>query len=174
MPTLVLLRHGESDWNKKNLFTAGSMSTSALPARRRRNGPANCSPRTVVARCRAHVAAAAGDPFGRDRAARGRSARDPGASLVAAERAPLRRAAGQGQGGVRAEFGDDQFMLCAVRTTPRRRRWPTTMSTAKLLTRVMRPARVGAAHGVPRRCVSRLLPYWYDAIDARPAPSPPS
>jgi 2,3-bisphosphoglycerate-dependent phosphoglycerate mutase len=21
MPTLVLLRHGESDWNKKNLFT---------------------------------------------------------------------------------------------------------------------------------------------------------
>ena len=51
-----------------------------------------------AARCPAHVAAAAGDPHRRADALVGGSDVDPGAPLVAAQRAALRRAAGQGQG----------------------------------------------------------------------------
>ena len=52
-----------------------------------------------AARRPAHLGAAAGDHHRRARAGRGRPAVDPGAPVVAAQRAALRRAAGQGQGG---------------------------------------------------------------------------
>ena len=97
--TLVLLRHGESDWNQQE-------PVHRLGRRRPdREGRGRGAPRRraarrarPAARRRAHVAAAAGDPHRRAGAGRRRPDVDPGAPLVAAERAPLRRAAGQGQG----------------------------------------------------------------------------
>ena len=62
-----------------------------------------------VPRRRPHLAAAAGDPDGRAVVAPP-TAVDPGPPVVAAERAPLRRAAGQGQG-ADLPVGEEQFML---------------------------------------------------------------
>ena len=98
--TLVLLRHGESEWNAKNLFTGwvdvpltdkGREEAARGGSADRRGGRA--------ARRAAHLRAAPGDHHRPPRARRVRPALDPGAAVLAAQRAALRRPAGQGQEG---------------------------------------------------------------------------
>ena len=97
--TLILLRHGESEWNAKNLFTGWvdvDLDRQGPRPRPSRGGELLARGR-APARRRAHLAAAPGDHHRPPRPRRRRPALDPGAPLVAAQRAPLRRAAGQGQ-----------------------------------------------------------------------------
>ena len=104
--TLVLLRHGESEWNAKNLFTGwvdvDLTAKGEAEARRggellREHGLLPDVVHTSVLRRAIRTAELALDAADRHV--------DPGAPVMAAQRAPLRRAAGQEQeadpGGVR-------------------------------------------------------------------------
>ena len=136
--TLVLLRHGESDWNAKNLFTgwvdvalsdkgaAEAVRGGELLARAPACCRTWCTPRCCGARSRtANLALDACGP-----------ALDPGAPRLAAQRAALRRAAGQGQeADAGASTARSSSCSGAARTTRRRRRSTTTTSSARPATR---------------------------------------
>ena len=166
--TLVLLRHGESEWNAKNLFTGWvdvDLSDKGV-AEAERGGRLLARGRRA-ARRPAHLGAAAGDPHRAARARRVRPALDPGAPVVAAERAPLRRAAGQGQEGRRwRSTARSSSCSGAARTTSRRRRSTTPTSSAR--PRDPRYAALPPELRPRTECladvVDRMLPYWYDAI----------
>ena len=136
--TLVLLRHGESEWNAKNLFTG--WVDVALTEKGRGRGrraaasccarpgccPTSCTPRCCAARSRTAA----------PRARRRRPALDPGAPLLAAQRAPLRRPAGQGQeADPRGVRRGAVHALAPLATTTRRRRSTTTTSSPRPATR---------------------------------------
>ena len=96
--TLVLLRHGESEWNAKNLFTGWvDVALSEKGVEEAKRGGDAAHRRGRPARRRAHVAAASRHHDRQPRARRGRPPLDPRQALLAPERAALRRAAGQGQ-----------------------------------------------------------------------------
>ena len=98
MGTLVLLRHGQSVWNAENLFTGWvDVPLSETGEQEARRGGELLRGRRPAARRRAHLAAAPGHRHRQPRARRLRPALDPGPPRLAAQRAPLRRAAGQGQ-----------------------------------------------------------------------------
>ena len=161
--TLILLRHGESDWNAKNLFTGwvDVDLTDKGRAEAVRGGEllveAGLLPDVVhtslLRRAITHRA---------PRARRRRPALDPGAPLVAAQRAPLRRAAGQGQEadarGVRR--GAVHALAPLVRhpaaAAGRRRRVLPGRRPA-----LRRPRRRDArAPSASRTSSTRMLPYW--------------
>ena len=100
MSTLILMRHGESEWNLANLFTgwvdADLTEHGARRGEGRRAGAGRARP---AARRAAHVAAHPGHPHRGARPRRARPAVDPGPALVAAQRTPLRRAHGPRQEG---------------------------------------------------------------------------
>ena len=126
--TLVLLRHGESDVERREpLHRLGRRTPQRQGPRRGRARRPAAEGRRPRPRRRAHLAAAPGDHHRGDLARRGRPALDPGPPVVAAQRAPLRRAAGQEQeadpGGVRR--GAVHALAPLVRRAPaadRRRR----------------------------------------------------
>ena len=146
MKTLVLLRHGESDVERQGpVHRLGGCGPRPRAACRRRRPAASCWPdaglrpevvhTSVLTRAiqTAHVALRSGRP-----------ALAAGAPVLAAERAALRRAAGQGQGGRPAqEFGDEQFMLWRrsydVPPPPHRRRRSPVARSATRGTRPCRP-----------------------------------
>ncbi len=97
---LVLVRHGESTWNDKGLFTGwvdvelserGEREAARAGELFLASGLLPDVLHTSVLRPR--------DPHRRDRACGRRAARGSRSALLAAERAPLRRAPGQEQGG---------------------------------------------------------------------------
>ena len=166
--TLVLLRHGESEWNAKNLFT-GWVDVALTDkgrergrARRRADGR-----RRRAARRAAHLGAAARDHH---RAARAR-----------------RRATGTGSR-CGAPGGSTSGTTAPCRARTRRRRWrssarssscsgaaPTTPRRRdRRRRRVVAGRRRRATPTSPTSCVprteclkdvvERMLPYWYDAI----------
>ena len=166
MPTLVLLRHGESDWNKKNLFT-GWVDVGLSDAGQdeaRRGGELlvehGLLPDVVHTSllCRAIDTAQI--------------------SLDVADRQwiPVRRSwrlnerhygalQGKDKAAVRAEFGDDQFMLW-------RRSYdvpPPPLADDDEHSQVGDPRYADLLEAVPRNecladVLARMLPYWYDAI----------
>ena len=166
--TLVLLRHGESEWNAKNLFTGWVDVPSPRRARPRPRAAGGCSPRPACCptcctpRCcagRSRTAHLALDACDRHWI--------PVRAVLAAQRAALRRAAGQGQEGRPSRStarsssccwrrsydvppppiaDDDEFASPATRGTP--------TSPDEILPRTECLADV----------VARMLPYWYDAI----------
>ena len=155
--TLVLLRHGESEWNAKNLFTGWvDVPLSDKGRAEAVHGGELLERRRAAARRRAHLAAAPGDHHRRHRPRRRRPALDPGAPLVAAQRAPLRRAAGQEQEadprGVRrgAVHALAPLLRRAAAADRGRRR-----VLAGRLPAVRRPRRRAAAHRVPQGRRSR-------------------
>ena len=83
MHTLVLLRHGESTWNKENRFTGWTDVdlTEKRPRGSARGRPA-AEGRRLRVRRRLHVGAEARDPHAVDRARRAGSDVDPGASTA--------------------------------------------------------------------------------------------
>ena len=97
--TLVLLRHGRSDWNDRNLFTGwvdADLSERGVDEARRAG---ELMGGRAPPRRGAHLRARPGDPHGVDRPRRHGHDLAAGAPVVAAERAPLRRPPGQGQEG---------------------------------------------------------------------------
>ena len=91
MHKLVLLRHGESDWNRENRFTGWTdVDLSASGTRGSAHEPARLARKGIHFRRRLHLAAEARDPHAVDRAGRDGPDVDPRPSLLAAERAPLR------------------------------------------------------------------------------------
>jgi 2,3-bisphosphoglycerate-dependent phosphoglycerate mutase len=166
VPTLILLRHGESDWNKKNLFT-GWVDVDLAPSgedEARRGGEllrdAGLTPdvlHTSVLR---------------------RAIRTANIALDVADRAwlPVHRSwrlnerhygalQGKDKSEVRAEFGDEQFMLW-------RRSYdqpPPPLADDDQYSQTGDSRYADLLDAVPRtEClkdvVVRMLPYWYDAI----------
>jgi 2,3-bisphosphoglycerate-dependent phosphoglycerate mutase len=166
VPTLILLRHGESDWNKKNLFTGwvDVDLTAAGEAEARRAGEllgeAGLAPDVL------HTSLLR------------RAIRTANIALDVADRhwLPVRRSwrlnerhygalQGKDKAAVRAEFGDEQFMLW-------RRSYdvpPPPLDADDEFSQVGDVRYDDLLESVPRtEClkdvVARLLPYWYDAI----------
>jgi 2,3-bisphosphoglycerate-dependent phosphoglycerate mutase len=168
VPTLILLRHGESDWNKKNLFTGwvDVDLTAAGEAEARRGGELltehNLLPHVV------HTSVLR------------RAIRTANIALDVADRAwiPVRRSwrlnerhygalQGKDKAAVRAEFGDEQFLVW-------RRSYdvpPPPLPDDDTYSQVGDPRYADLLDTVPRtECLAdvvvRMLPYWYDAIVA--------
>jgi 2,3-bisphosphoglycerate-dependent phosphoglycerate mutase len=166
VPTLILLRHGESDWNKKNLFTGwvDVDLTAAGEAEARRGGEllveAGLAPEVV------HTSLLR------------RAIRTANITLDVADRhwLPVRRSwrlnerhygalQGKDKAAVRDEFGDEQFMLW-------RRSYdqpPPPLPDDDEFSQSGDLRYADLLESVPRtEClkdvVERLLPYWYDAI----------
>ncbi len=166
MPTLVLLRHGESDWNKKNLFTGwvDVDLTATGEEEARRGGELLVSHGLLPDVVHTSVLR--------------RAIRSGEIALAVAERhwIPVRRSwrlnerhygalQGKDKAAVRAEFGDDQFMLW-------RRSYdvpPPPLADDDEYSQAADTRYADLLESVPRtECladvVARLLPYWYDAI----------
>ncbi len=166
MGSLILLRHGESEWNKKNLFTGWidiGLSETGL-AEGRRGGELlvehGLLPDVV------HTSLLR------------RAIRTGEIALDVADRhwIPVRRSwrlnerhygalQAKDKAAVRAEFGDEQFMLW-------RRSYdvpPPPLPDDDQYSAVGDPRYADMLETVPRNecladVVTRLLPYWYDAI----------
>ena len=166
MATLVLLRHGESDWNRKNLFTGwvDVDLTAAGEAEGRRGGEL-----LVEHRLQPDVV---------HTSLLRRAIRTAGLALDAADRhwIPVRRSwrlnerhygalQGKDKAAVRAEFGDAQFMLWRrCDDVP-----PPPLDDGAQFSPVGAPRYANLLETLPRtEClkdvVARMLPYWYDAI----------
>ena len=164
--TLILVRHGESDWNQKNLFTGwvDVDLTDKGEAEGRRAG-ALLAEHDVL-------------PDVVHTSLMRRAIRTAQLSLDAADRhwIPVRRSwrlnerhygalQGKDKAAVRAEFGDDQFMLW-------RRSYdvpPPPLPDDDEYSQVGDVRYADLLETVPRtECladvVTRMLPYWYDAI----------
>ena len=101
--TLVLLRHGQSDWNLKNLFTGWiDVDLTDQGREEARRGGADLARARAAARRRAHVAASARDPYRRS------------------SRSTSARASGSRFGG-RGGSTNGTTARCRARTRPRRR-----------------------------------------------------
>jgi 2,3-bisphosphoglycerate-dependent phosphoglycerate mutase len=163
---MILLRHGESDWNQKNLFT-GWVDVDLTPegeAEGRRGGELlvdhDLLPDVV------HTSLLR------------RAIRTADITLEVADRhwIPVRRSwrlnerhygalQGKDKAAVRAEFGDEQFMLWRRSyDTP-----PPPLADDDEYSQVGDPRYADLLDIVPRtECladvVARMLPYWYDAI----------
>ncbi|MDQ6850846.1 MAG: phosphoglyceromutase [Actinomycetota bacterium] len=166
MPTLILLRHGESDWNQKNLFTGwvDVDLTTAGEAEARNGGEL--------------IRAAGLLPDVLHTSLLRRAVRTANLTLDVLERSwlPTRRSwrlnerhygalQGKDKAGVREEFGEKQFMLW-------RRSYdepPPPLADEDEYSQAGDPRYADLLDALPRtEClkdvVVRLLPYWYDAI----------
>jgi 2,3-bisphosphoglycerate-dependent phosphoglycerate mutase len=166
VPTLILLRHGESDWNHKNLFT-GWVDVDLSPGGEdegRRGGALLAShdllpdvSHTSLLRRAIRTADMALDVAGRHWIPVQRSWRLNERHYGALQ--------GKDKAAVRKEYGDAQFMLWRRSyDTP-----PPPLPDDDEHSQVHDPRYADLLETVPRsECladvVARMLPYWYDAI----------
>ena len=166
MPTLILLRHGESDWNSKNLFTGwvDVDLTAKGEAEARRGGELLVEAGVL--------------PDAVHTSVQRRAIRTANIALDSADRLwiPVRRSwrlnerhygalQGKDKAATLAEFGEEQFMLW-------RRSYdvpPPPLPADDEYSQVGDPRYADLLDSVPAtECladvVARLLPYWYDAI----------
>jgi 2,3-bisphosphoglycerate-dependent phosphoglycerate mutase len=166
VPTLILLRHGESDWNQKNLFTGWvDVDLTANGEAEGRRGGELMAEHGVLPEV-VHTSLLR------------RAIRTANIAVDAADRSwiPVRRTwrlnerhygalQGKDKAAVRAEFGEEQFMLWRRSyDTP-----PPPMAEDDQYSQVGDPRYADLLEAMPRtECladvVERLLPYWYDAI----------
>jgi 2,3-bisphosphoglycerate-dependent phosphoglycerate mutase len=166
MATLVLLRHGESDWNLKNLFTGWvdvDLTAAGIEEARRGGeliaaaGLAPDAVHTSMLRRAIHTAYLTLDGCERHWLTVQRSWRLNERHYGALQ--------GKDKAAVRAEFGDDQFMLWRRSyDTP-----PPPIADDDPFSQAADPRYAALLDALPRtEClkdvVERLLPYWYDAI----------
>jgi 2,3-bisphosphoglycerate-dependent phosphoglycerate mutase len=166
VPTLILLRHGESDWNRKNLFTGWvDVDLTADGEAEARRGGALLAEHGLLPDV-AHTSLLR------------RAIHTANLALGVADRhwIPVRRSwrlnerhygalQGKDKVAVRAEFGDEQFMLW-------RRSYdapPPALADDDRFSQVGDLRYADLLESMPRtEClqdvVARLLPYWYDAI----------
>jgi 2,3-bisphosphoglycerate-dependent phosphoglycerate mutase len=166
VPTLILLRHGESEWNQKNLFTGwvDVDLTAKGEAEARRGGELLVSAGVL--------------PDVVHTSLMRRAIRTANIALNTADRhwLPVTRSwrlnerhygdlQGKDKASVREKFGDEQFMLW-------RRSYdvpPPPLPDGDEFSQVGDPRYANLLETVPRtECladvVDRLLPYWYDEI----------
>ena len=110
MYTLVLLRHGRSDWNDKNLFTGWVDSDLNAAGEEEARAAGRVLAEADVLPEVAHTSVLKRAIRTCNLTRRVRPGVDPGASALAAERAPLRRPPGAGQGRDAAPAWREQFM----------------------------------------------------------------
>jgi len=166
VPTLILLRHGESEWNKKNLFTGWvDVDLSAAGEAEGRRGGELLVEHGVA-------------PDVMHTSLLRRAIRTGQIALDVVDRLwiPVRRTwrlnerhygalQGKDKAQVRAEFGDEQFMLW-------RRSYdvpPPPLADEDEYSQSGDPRYADLLDALPRtEClkdvVGRMLPYWYDAI----------
>ncbi len=166
MPTLILLRHGESEWNKKNLFTGWvDVDLSAAGEAEGRRGGELLAEHGLA-------------PDVMHTSLLRRAIRTGQMALDVVDRLwiPVRRTwrlnerhygalQGKDKAQVRAEFGDEQFMLW-------RRSYdvpPPPLGDDDRYSQSGDPRYADLLDALPRtEClkdvVGRMLPYWYDAI----------
>jgi 2,3-bisphosphoglycerate-dependent phosphoglycerate mutase len=167
MSTLVLLRHGESEWNRKNLFTGWvDVDLTELGEEQARLGGLELKKAGVL-------------PTVLHTSLLTRAIRTSNIALESCDRSwiPVKRhwrlnerhygaLQGKDKAQVRAEFGEDQFMLW-------RRSYDTPPPTIEVGSQWDVSTDPRYAHLttdiVPRtECLKdvlhRMLPYWYDAI----------
>ena len=166
MGTLVLLRHGESEWNAKGLFTGwvdvplAAKGIQEASAGGRMLADAGLSPdvlHTSVLTRAIQTANYALEALGLSWLPVHRTWRLNERHYGALQ--------GKDKAQTRQEFGDEQFMIW-------RRSYdvpPPPIADDDPLSQAgdARYAcfrRSSAAHGVPRDVVARMLPYWYDSI----------
>jgi 2,3-bisphosphoglycerate-dependent phosphoglycerate mutase len=164
--TLVLLRHGESDWNLKNLFTGWvDVDLTDTGAEQARRGGELIAEHGVLPEV-VHTSLLR------------RAIRTAEIALHRADRhwIPVKRSwrlnerhygalQGKDKAAVRAEFGDEQFMLW-------RRSYdvpPPPLADGDQWSQIGDPRYVNLLASAPRtECladvVARMLPYFYDAI----------
>ncbi|MFL6161634.1 MAG: phosphoglyceromutase [Jatrophihabitantaceae bacterium] len=164
--TLVLLRHGESDWNLKNLFTGWvDVDLTAAGIEQARRGGELIVEHGVL-------------PWVVHTSVLRRAIRTAEIALHTADRhwIPVRRSwrlnerhygalQGKDKAAVRAEFGDEQFMLW-------RRSYdvpPPSLTAHDQHSQVGDPRYADLLDSVPRtECLAdvvvRMMPYFYDAI----------
>jgi 2,3-bisphosphoglycerate-dependent phosphoglycerate mutase len=166
VPTLILLRHGESEWNKKNLFTGWvDVDLSAAGEAEGRRGGELLAEHGLA-------------PDVMHTSLLRRAIRTGQIALDVADRLwiPVRRTwrlnerhygalQGKDKAQVRAEFGDEQFMLW-------RRSYdvpPPLLADDDQYSQSGDPRYADLLDALPRsECLkdvlARVLPYWYDAI----------
>jgi 2,3-bisphosphoglycerate-dependent phosphoglycerate mutase len=166
VPTLILLRHGESEWNKKNLFTGWvDVDLSAAGEDEGRRGGELLAEHGLA-------------PDVMHTSLLRRAIRTGQIALDVADRLwiPVRRTwrlnerhygalQGKDKAQVRDEFGDEQFMLW-------RRSYdvpPPPLADDAEYSQSGDPRYADLLDALPRtEClkdvVARMLPYWYDAI----------
>jgi 2,3-bisphosphoglycerate-dependent phosphoglycerate mutase len=167
MATLVLFRHGESEWNSKNLFTGWvDVSLSArgeqeAVAAGRMITEAGLAPDVVHTSVLTRAIQTANLALG-----------EAGLSWL-----PVRRSwrlnerhygalQGKDKAQVRAEFGDDQFMLWrrSYDVPPPPIADDDPLSQAGDPRYALLPPELRPRSECLKDVVARLLPYWYDAI----------
>jgi 2,3-bisphosphoglycerate-dependent phosphoglycerate mutase len=166
MATLVLLRHGESEWNQKNLFTGWvDVGLTAVGESEARRGGELLAEHGLLPEV-VHTSLLR------------RAIRTAEITLDTADRhwLPVRRSwrlnerhygalQGKNKAQVREEFGDEQFMLWRRSyDTP-----PPPLADDDEYSQVHDPRYADLLEALPRtEClkdvVTRMLPYWYDAI----------
>ncbi len=166
MPTLILLRHGESEWNSKNLFTgwvdvdlteAGVGEGVRAGELLVEHGLLPDIAHTSLLRRAISTAHLCLDTADRHWIPVRRSWRLNERHYGALQ--------GKDKAGIRAEFGDEQFMRWRRSyDTP-----PPPLADDDRFSQVGDPRYADLLETVPRtECladvVSRMLPYWYDAI----------
>ncbi len=165
---LILLRHGESEWNAKNLFTGWvDVNLNEKGEKEAVRGgellkDAGLLPDVVHTSLQKRAIRTAQLGAGGRR-----PPLDPRPPLLAPERAPLRRAPGQGQGADarRVRRGAVHALAPLVRH-PAAARWRTAPSSRRATTRATRPSRreLRPRTECLKDVVTRMLPYWYDGI----------
>ena len=166
MPTLILLRHGESEWNLKNLFTGWvDVDLTDTGVREGERAGALLAEQGLL-------------PDVVHTSLLRRAIRTSTIALHAADRSwiPVRRSwrlnerhygalQGRDKAQIREQFGSEQFMLW-------RRSYdiaPPPLATDDEFSQVADTRYADLLESVPRtECladvVSRLLPYWYDSL----------
>ena len=167
MHKLVLLRHGESIWNKENRFTGWTDVDLSEQGMKEAHAAGGCCRESgfvfdvaftsVLKRAIRTLWIVAG---------RDGPDVDAGAELLAAERAPLRRAAGAEQGGdggeLRRRAGPiwrRSYDIPPPRSSPSDERWPGRDPRY----RELEPAELPATECL-KDTVARFLPYWTGSI----------
>ena len=158
-------------WNQENRFTGWTdVDLTEQGVDEARAAGRAAEGRRLRLRRRLHVGAQARDPDAVDRARRDGPDVDSGPAIVAAERAPLRCAAGPQQGRDRGEVRRRAGARSGAAATTRRRR-----RSSRRRPRIRPPIRAtprSTARAFPRtEClkdtVARVLPYWHDVDRAR-------
>jgi broad specificity phosphatase PhoE len=169
--TLVLLRHGESEWNAKNLFTGWvdvDLTDKGAP---RPSAAASCCARPACCPTSCTPRCCAGRSHRKPRARRRRPALDPGAPVWRLNERHYGALQGKDKKQTLEEYGEEQFMLWRRSYDVPPPPLDDDDEFSRSATRVRRPRRRAAAHRVPqgrRRADAALLG---DAIvpDLRPA-----
>jgi 2,3-bisphosphoglycerate-dependent phosphoglycerate mutase len=167
MGTLVLLRHGESEWNSKGLFTGWVDVGLAARGRQEAEAAGRMLTDEGIAPDVVHTSVLT------------RAIQTANGALDAAKLGwlPVRRSwrlnerhygalQGKDKAATRAEFGDEQFMLWrrSYDTPPPPIADDDPLSQASDPRYAALPAELRPRTECLRDVVWRLLPYWYDAI----------